>query len=170
MLFPIAFLNWFFKKKKIIYLVTITRKLGWIICKTDIFFCLWICKNFIKNTNLIINNYKLHLFIINNLLGGFFNFIQNFKILGTNYKINKYKYFFFFRNNVAHKTILFSTLNIKYFLIKKILFKTQSRSFNWTQKIFYLYRTVSNKYIYKKKGIFFKNEIVFIKAGKIVKN
>ena len=44
------------------------------------------------------------------------------------------------------------------------------RNLSVFKNLIFKIRLVSNKNIYKKKGIFFKNELCFLKTGKIVKN
>jgi hypothetical protein len=91
-------------------------------------------------------------------------------ISGTGYKVTVRSNKFFMRFGFSNKIIVKLLQNIKFFLIKKTFVIMKSRYWNLNKLITYKLKKVSINGVYKKKGIYFKNELIYLKQGKISKN
>ncbi len=94
----------------------------------------------------------------------------NLKLFGTAYKINIRVNNFFIRFGSSNKLIISLLQNIKFFLIKKIFLTIKSRHWNLIKLLAFKLKQLSCNDTYKKKGVYFKNELIFLKQGKASKN
>lgn len=167
MLLPTIVFAIILKIKKNIYFVVISLNKGWLWIKISDIILLYFVFN--TNNNYLFKNVKINSYL-NYFLGFFLPYTKLLKLFGTGYKLTDYNFYFFLRNNLSHKTLIILFKNIKCFLVKKTVFILQSRKLDWIQNTICNLRVFCNKNNYKKKGIFYKNEVLFLKIGKVVKN
>lgn len=131
----------------------------------EFFFLITRLNCFFQNINIKIN---INLFN-NNCLG--LNLLYNYKlqIFGSNLKITKKHNTFILRTGKANKCVILPLQNFKLFLIKKTNVNLITRHFNFIKLFSFKWKSYYLKTNYKKKGLYFKNEIVTLKLGKITK-
>lgn len=113
---------------------------------------------------------KLNINLFNNSCLGL-NLLYNYKlqIFGSNLKITKKHNTFVLRTGKANKCVILPLQNFKLFLIKKTIVNLIARHFNFIKLFSFKWKSYYLKTNYKKKGLYFKNEIVTLKLGKITK-
>jgi len=128
-------------------------------------------KKYLKKSNVtyFLNTKKIWKFFYIYTLG--FNLVHktNLKLFGTSYKMNIRVNNFFIRFGSSNKIILSVLQNIKFFLIKKIFLTIKARHWNLIKLLAFKLKQLSSNGTYKKKGIYFKNELIFLKEGKVSK-
>ena len=127
---------------------------------------------FFFNKNIVNKQYYIFLNwqIINNyFLGLLSNYNYKVQVYGSNLKITKKFNTFILRTGKANKHVILPFQNIKLFLIKKTIVQVISRNFNMLKLFIHKWKFYYLKNTYKKKGLYFKNEIVILKTGKVVK-
>jgi hypothetical protein len=97
---------------------------------------------------------------------GLFNFFQ---IAGISNKVTAFKDSFIFRCGNSNKTIVFPFENVSWQLSKKTSLKICSRQPYLAPLLFYQWRRLLVNSRYKKKGLFIKGGISFLKVSKSAK-
>jgi hypothetical protein len=165
----------YINNKKLHYILIISLLYGWILIKLiSSFYMFFILKKTYLLKHFCVTfflNYKKiwKLFYIYTI--GYQLSNKTFLILlGTGYKTSVRYSSYYMRFGFSNKTIIDVLQNIKLCLVKKIFMTVKSRNWNLTRLLAYKLKLLSRNNVYKKKGIYYKNELIFLKQGKITKN
>lgn len=160
--------------KKFYYVLIVSLLYGWVLLNLlhsfNAIFCLK--KNYLKKFNItfFLNFKKIFKVIYIYILGLSWLYKDNLTLFGTGYKLSIHFNKFFMRFGFSNKLILCLLQNIKIFLIKKIFVTIKARYCNLIKLLSYKLKQLSFNGVYKKKGIYFKNELIYLKQGKVSKN
>lgn len=165
----------FIHNKKLRYIIILSLLYGWILLSLLSSFNLIISskqKKFFQPFKIILflNSKKIWKILYIYILG--FNLLskKHFTLLGTGYKINIKYNKFLLRFGISNKLIINLLQNIKIYITKKVFISIKTRYWNLIKLLSYKLKQLSFNGIYKKKGIYFKNELVSLKQGKVSKN
>lgn len=129
--------------------------------------------------NFFVSKLKLNLFwnyqqfnqkVLNNFCLGFIlPYCNQIAIAGSNLKITCKYNTYVLRVGKSNKHVLLPFQNFKLFLLKKSIVFLIARHFNLIKIFIQKWKSYYLKNTYKKKGLYFKHQIVVLKLGKIAK-
>lgn len=88
---------------------------------------------------------------------------------GISTKLMLFKNMLQYRTGFSNKLLINPMTNLKYVLIKKSILIIKNRFINIIKMYFNKLKKKSNTSTYKKIGIYIKNQLIFIKKGKLTK-
>lgn len=111
-------------------------------------------------------NYKPYgIFLGQNFLGCYKNFVQLLNLRGMGYKVLLVKSTLVLKLSQSHRLVYTLKKNLKVLYINKQILKVLSKSLNLLKKVIYFLQKYGKINTYKKKGIFFKGSIVSLKIS-----